>query len=234
MPRTYRPGIAQPEAERHLAEMADGGPASEPRARWVIPARGYSGFTLERGATLRIVDLEGQQVADLVCFNLADRDDVLNLANSLHINERLEFERGDGLFSVDCNRMMTVVGYSNARSFAYGSMCSEELNRVRFGIAGTPSCRQNLADALEPWGIPRRALPNAFVPFMNFVVLDDGRVESQRPTSVAGDHYDLRAEMDLIVGLSNCPQELNAVNGEELTPIGVEIFAPGQRVGGDE
>lgn len=227
MPTEDRPTLHRADAERHLAGMAAADRPAEPAARWVIPPRGYSGFQLPRGATLRIVDLEGQQVADLVCIDAVDRGDVLNLANSMHVNERLEFQRGDGLYSVDCNLMMTVADYSNPHSFAYGSMCSEELNRIRFGIANTRGCRENLAAALEPYGIDRRSIPNAFVPFMNFVVLEDGRVESRNPTSVAGDHYDLRAEMDLIVGLSNCPQELNAVNGGGLTPLGVEIYAPG-------
>jgi len=193
---------------------------------WVIPARGYDAFTMKRGQVLRFVDIEGKQVPDVVCFNEHDLTEELNLGNSLLLNKRREFRTGDVLYSVVCTPMMTIVGYSNGESYSYGPMCSEELNRIRYGVPNTPNCRDNFAAALKPWGFERRRIPNAFVPFMRVEVEADGTMEIKEPTSQPGDYYDLRAEMDLLVGVSNCPQERNPCNGWNPTPTGMIIYQP--------
>lgn len=193
---------------------------------WVVPARGYAGFTMPAGQVLRFVDIEGKQVPDIVCFKENDLSDELNMGNTLLLNKHRELVQGDVLYSVVCNPMMTIVGYSNPVSYSYGPMCSEELNRIRYGVADTPNCRDNFAMALAKWGIDRRSVPNAFVPFMKVEVTGDGTLEIREPTSKPGDYYDLRAEMDLVVGVSNCPQERNPCNGFNPTAIGVTIFEP--------
>jgi uncharacterized protein len=193
---------------------------------WVLPAKGYVGFTMQRGEVLRFVDIEGKQVPDLVCFDANDLEDELNLANSQLANKRQELRRGDILYSVTLRPLMRIVGYSNELCFTYGSMCSEELNRYRYGAANTVNCRDNLAAALASWGISRRRIPNAFVPFMNVEVESDGTMEIREPTSEPGDYYDLRAERDLVVGISNCPQERNPVNGWNPTPMGCVLYEP--------
>jgi len=103
-------------------------------------------------------------------------------------------------------------------------MCSEELNRIRYQVCGTRNCRDNFAFALASWGLNQRQIPNAFVPFMRVEVEPDGTMEIKEPTSRAGDFYDLRAEMDLLVAVSNCPQERNPCNGFKPTPMGIIIY----------
>jgi uncharacterized protein len=191
---------------------------------WIIPAKEYSAFTIRRGETLRFVDIEGKQVPDLVCFNEHDLSEHLNMGNSLLLNKHRELRRGDVLYSVICNPMMTIAGYSNEESYAYGPMCSEELNRIRYGVSDTRNCRDNFAMALAPWGFDQRTIPNAFVPFMRVEVETDGSMEIKEPTSRPGDFYDLKAEMDLLVAVSNCPQERNPCNGFKPTPMGVIIY----------
>jgi uncharacterized protein len=194
--------------------------------RWIIPAREYAAFTMSRGEVLRFVDTEGKQVPDLVFFNANDLSEEINLGNSLLLNKRRDFVEGDILYSIICNPMMTITGYSNSTSYSYGPMCSEELNRIRYGVANTRNCRDNFAMALEDWGLDRRSIPNAFVPFMNVGVNDAGTFEIREPTSMPGDYYDLRAEMDLVVGVSNCPQERNPCNGFNPTSMGIVIYRP--------
>jgi uncharacterized protein len=191
---------------------------------WIIPAREYSAFTMRCGQTLRFVDIEGKQVPDIVCLNEHDLSEHLNMGNSLLLNKRRELRREDVLYSVICNPMMTIVGYSNEESYSYGPMCSEELNRIRYGVPGTRNCRDNFAMALAPWGFKRNQIPNAFVPFMRVEVEPDGTMEIKEPTSCPGDFYDLRAEMDLLVAVSNCPQERNPCNGFKPTPMGMIIY----------
>ena len=193
---------------------------------WIIPAQEYAAFTMKQGQVLRFVDVEGQQVPDVVCFNEHDLSDELNLGKTLLLNKRRELVQGSVLYSVVCHPMMTIVGYSNALSYSYGPMCSEELNHIRYGVPGTRACRDNFALALAPWGFDRRRIPNAFVPFMNVVVKDDGAMEIEPPTSQPGDYYDLRAETDLLVAVSNCPQERNPCNNFRPTPMGIIIYEP--------
>ncbi len=190
---------------------------------WVVPATEYSVFSMHQGQTLRFIDIEGKQVPDLVCFNERDLTEHLNMGNSLLLNRRREFRRGNVLYSVICVPMMTIVDYSNEESYAYGPMCSEELNRIRYGVPDTRNCRDNFALALAPWGFDKRQIPNAFVPFMRVEVQPDGTMEIREPTSRAGDFYDLKAEMDLLVAVSNCPQERNPCNGFNPTPMGIII-----------
>jgi len=194
---------------------------------WIIPAREYSAFTMRRRQILRFVDIEGKQVPDIVCFNEHDLSEHLNMSNSVLLNKRRELRREDVLYSVICNPMMTICGYSNEESYSYGPMCSEELNRIRYGAPGTRNCRDNFAMALAPWGFNRRQIPNALVRFMRVEVEADGTMEIKEPTSRPGDFYDLRAEMDLLVAVSNCPQERNPCNGFKPTPMGMIIYESG-------
>ncbi|MPZ69227.1 MAG: DUF1989 domain-containing protein [Actinobacteria bacterium] len=191
---------------------------------WILPAKGYCAFTLRSQQVLRVVDLEGKQVTDIVVFNSSDHGEEMSLASSLLMNRQRELRKGAVVYSQICTPMMTITGYSNEVSFAYGSMCSEELNRLRYGIAGTTNCRDNLAQALTSWGFNRRDIPNAFSPFMRVDLNENEELEIMEPASVAGDFYDMRAEMDLLVGISNCPQELNACNGYRAKPSGVIIY----------
>jgi uncharacterized protein YcgI (DUF1989 family) len=195
--------------------------------QWVIPPKEYSGFFMPKGQTLRLVDLEGQQVPDVVCFQAHNLTDELNLANSQLANKHQELRKGDTLYSVLFTPLMKITGYSNELCFTYGSMCSEELNRLRYGVANTRNCRDNLTRALSPWGIAGPEIPNAFVPFMRVEVEEDGTMEIKEPTSVAGDFYDLRAETDLVVGISNCPQERNPCNAFNPTATGVILYEDG-------
>jgi uncharacterized protein len=191
---------------------------------FVIPAKEYAALTLKSGQTLRFVDMEGRQVPDVVCFNERDLTEELSMGNTMLINKRRELVKDNVLYSVICNPMMTITGYSNELSYAYGPMCSEEVNRIRYGIAGTRNCRDNFAMALKDWGFSPRRIPDAFVPFMNVQVDAQGTMEIREPTSKPGDYYDLRAEMDLVVGISNCPQERNPCNGWKPTPMGVIVY----------
>jgi uncharacterized protein YcgI (DUF1989 family) len=211
------------EAPLHKHEV----PGSTVR-EWVVPAKEYAAFLMNRGQVVRLVDLEGKQVPDIVWFNQHDLREHLNLGNSQQIapGRRLSLEKGDLIVSQVTNPMMTILDYTNDNNLSYSSMCSEETNKLRYGVGNTRNCRDNLAMALSPWGFDKFGVPDAFKPFMNVVVDEDGNQEIKEATSEPGDYYDLRAEMDLLVAFSNCPQELNACNGWKATALGVIIYEP--------
>ena len=196
----------------------------------VLPGKTQTVFTMQVGQFLRIEDVEGKQVADLICFNLHDLTDKLNNENTMLLNHTYNPTQGHALYSVNCNRMFTITEDIVGRNYPGGAMCSEELNFLRYGIRGTQNCRDNLTAAVRSWGIAKHELPGAFAPFMNVLHLPDGRAEIAEPTSRPGDYIELRADMDLLVAVSVCPQELNPVNGWKSTPLRIVVFeAEGQQ-----
>lgn len=193
---------------------------------WIVPAKEYAAFLMSRGQVLRFVDLEGKQVPDVVWFNQHNLEEHLNLGNSQLISKghKLRLVKGDLIVSQVSNPMMTIVDYTNEHNLSYSSMCSEEANKVRYGVGNTRNCRDNIAMALAPWRMTRFHVPDAFKPFMRVEVDAEGNQEIKEATTVPGDYFDLRAEMDLLVAFSNCPQELNACNGWKATATGVIIY----------
>ena len=83
---------------------------------FVIPAKEYASLTMKEGQTLRFVDMEGKQVPDVACFNAHDLSEEINMGNTLLINKRRELIKGNVIYSVICNPMMTITGYSNELS----------------------------------------------------------------------------------------------------------------------
>lgn len=195
---------------------------------WVVPAKEYSAFYLDRGQVLRFVDLEGKQCPDVTFFNRHDLKDHLNNGNSQQVapERRFKLKKGNVLVSQLCTPLVSIYDYSNENSVAYSSMCSQEVNLLRYGIGNTRNCRDNLSMALAPWGFDKRTVPDCFKPFFIVEIKDDGTQEIHPPTTVPGDYYDLRAETDVLVALSNCPQELNVCNGGKATALGVIIYTP--------
>jgi uncharacterized protein YcgI (DUF1989 family) len=194
----------------------------------VIPAREYAAFTMYATNVLRIVDLEGKQVADTIAFNLHNLAEKMNNENTMLVNHTYNPTEGHVVYSDDCNPMFTILRDTVGRNYPGGAMCSEELNRTRYGVPGTRNCRDNLADAVAPWGIGKRDLPGAFTPFMNVVHYPDGSAEIAEPTSEPGSYIDLRAEMHLLVAISACPQERNPCNGFHPTSLRTIVYHPTQ------
>lgn len=191
-----------------------------------IPARGHTAFEMRSTNVLRIIDTEGEQVADLVAFNLNDTWERLNGESTMLLNGTYNPRQGAVVYTDDCNPMFTIIDDPVGRNYPGALMCSEEMNRHRYGVPGTLNCRDNLTAALRPYGIGKRQIPGAFTPFMNVIHHPDGRAEIAAPPSKAGDHIDLRAEMDVLVAISACPQERNPVNGWSPSPLDVIVYHP--------
>lgn len=192
-----------------------------------IPARGHVAFTVRATNVVRIVDVEGRQVADLVAFNQTDYQERLNGESTMLLNGTYNPREGHVVYSDDCNPMFTIIDDKVGRNYPGALMCSQEMNLIRYGVPGTINCRDNLTDALRPWGIGKKDIPGAFTPFMNVIHHPDGRAEIAEPPSAAGDHIDLRAEMDLLVAISACPQERNPVNGWKPSSLDVVVYHQG-------
>lgn len=189
----------------------------------VVPARGRLAFRMYAGQVCRVVDLEGKQVADFLCFDLQDHSDKLSVNNTLLMNGTILISKGHSLYSTRATKLMTITEDTVGVHDLIAGSCSEGTNRVRYGVRGTPNCRTNFERALEPFGIPPAEIPYSFNIFMNVPVTAE-TTEIVEPVSRPGDFIDLRAERDLLVAISNCPQERNPCNGFNPTPIEVVVY----------
>jgi urea carboxylase-associated protein 1 len=189
----------------------------------IVPARGRIAFEMFAGQVCRIVDLEGKQVADFICFDLHDHEDKLSVNNTGLMNRTIFITTGHALYSTRATKLMTIIDDTCGVHDLIAGSCSEGTNRVRYGVRGTPNCRSNFELALEPHSIPLREIPYSFNVFMNVPVTEE-KTEIIEPVSKAGDHIDLKAERDLLVAVSNCPQERNPCNGFNPTPIQVSVY----------
>jgi uncharacterized protein len=194
--------------------------------RMHIPARSHAAFWVKASNVLRVIDPEGQQVADIVSFNADDHGERINGESTMLLNGTYVPREGHIIYSDDCNPMFTIIDDRVGRNYPGALMCTEEMNRIRYGIPGTRNCRDNLIEALRPFGIGKRQLPGCFTPFMNVVHGPDGSAEIAEPPSKAGDYIDMRAEMDMLVAISACPQERNPVNGWNPTALDVIVYHP--------
>ena len=180
-------------------------------------------FTVQKDQVIRVIDIEGEQVADLVCFARQDTEEYLSSGRSIDYNEKLFLSTGDILYSNRSNPMLTITRDPVGRHDFLFAPCSREMFQLTYNIAEPhPNCLDNLAASLGPYGIRAFYIPTAFNIFMNVTITATGRVTVQPPLSQAGDYIDLRSEMDLIVGVSAC--SAGKCNNFHCTPIRVEIY----------
>jgi len=184
------------------------------------------------GRHLRIIDIGGQQAVDFLAFDLADTELRYNNANSIKLNRTIYVTKGFKLYSDIAEVLMTVVEDTVGRHDTIGGACSSQVNKLRYGIAGTCACRDNFLAALKQRGMSARDIHANVNFFMNVPVQADGSAEIVEGLSTPGDFVELRAEKDTLVVMSNCPQFYNPCSGWNPTPIRViEWDEPGNAGG---
>ena len=190
----------------------------------VIPPRSGVAFELRRGQRLRVIDPEGEQVADLLAYGRGDIGEVLSSGRSLDYAGRIFLSTGDALYSNRSRVMLRIVADEVGRHDFLLTPCSAEMFRILYGEAQPHrGCFGNLAAALAPWGISPDMIPVAFNVFMNVRVDgDSGALRVDPPLSRAGDSTSFEAEMDLVVGLTAC--SAGQSNNFRYKPIHYEIL----------
>ncbi len=180
-----------------------------------VPAGKPWGHAVRQGEILRLVDLEGQQAVDFLCFDAADPTDRYSTTNTIKVQGN---DRGAALFTIiadTCGRHDTIYG-----------CCSEANNFLRYGVRDTPSCYANFCEILARFELDERSLVSNVNFFMSVPVLPDGSAGVAGGVSQPGSYVELRAERNVLAVLSNCPQTRNPCNGYNPTPIRVVIYKP--------
>ncbi len=190
----------------------------------VIPPKSGHALRLRRGEVLRVTDIEGRQVADLVAFDAEDPREHFSQGFTRAYNDKATVAVGDRLYSNNNRPMFTVVDDTVGVHDMLFVPCSAFLKEHVFGIEGDTGCRENLAAALEPFGITWLQVTDPFNVFMNTTIDDDGNMVIFEAPSHPGDHFDLRAERELIVAVSACAGDMNDCNAGTCTSIGLTVL----------
>jgi uncharacterized protein YcgI (DUF1989 family) len=191
--------------------------------RHLAPQTG-TGLTVRRGELLRITDPRGEQVSDLTSFARDDHAEWLSSGRTIDYANTIYVTTGHVLYSNRSRPMWTIVEDTVGRHDFLLTPCSPETFTILYGTTGHhPSCFENLCTALAPHGIRPDAIPTTLNVFMNVEIAPSGELSFLPPRSRAGDHVLLRAEMDMIVGVTACSAELS--NNGSFKPIDVELWS---------
>jgi len=192
----------------------------------VPPGRPWTGI-VRRGQVLRIVDLEGQQAVDFLCYNADDHTERYNAADTIKFAGSIYLSEGTVIYSDRDRPMFTIVADTCGRHDTLAGCCSAESNAHRYGVHGTDNCRDIFLEGLAGHDMDRRDIVANINLFMYVPVTGDGAIAIADGVSKPGDMVDLRAEMDCLVVVSNCPQRHNPASGFRPTPVRITIHEPG-------
>ena len=185
----------------------------------ILPAGRPWSRSFKAGEYLRLVDLEGQQAIDFLCYDADDPLDRYNAANTIKLNGNIYLGKGSSLWSVRARKMMTIIEDSCGQHDTLGGCCSRESNALRYNVHDTQSCQDILTRELEVHGLGERDVVANINFFMYVPVSVNGDIAISDSRSKAGDYIDLRAEMNVLVVISNCPQKHNPACGFNPTPV---------------
>jgi len=193
----------------------------------VLPARASWSRRVDKGQHLRVVDLEGKQAVDFLCYTAHDFADRYAAADTMKINPAGIFlSTGSVLYSVGLTALFTIVADTCGKHDTIGGCCSAELNRFRYGVGYQPNCRDNFLRELGKYGMGPKDLAANVNFFMHVPVGANGEMDMGPSISRPGDYVELRAEADVLAVISNCPQVNNPVNDYNPTPIRVVVTRP--------
>ena len=187
-----------------------------------IEPRSGIAFELREGQSLTVIDAEGCQVADLIAFGLYDPTEMLSNGRTFDYEETTRLTTGNRLWSGRSKVMLSIEQDTvGVHDFLLTPCCEETFRHFYPDQPVHHGCFGNLCDALVPWGMRLDPMHVAFNCFMNVPIDGTGRLRVDPPVSAAGDKIVLRAEMDLVVGLTAC--SAYASNGGSFKPIDYEI-----------
>jgi uncharacterized protein YcgI (DUF1989 family) len=213
------------EASSGAGPAAGPGPASEgvPQREIFVPGGYGTAFTARAGQLVEIVDVEGQQVADLIAFAERNRTEWLSTTHTRSALLRLTVRPGDKLESNWRRPMFEIIRDDVGRNDIITGMCDDRRYRLDYGVEGHRSCRTNFTEALAPWGIAEWQIPDPVNFFQNAPIHPDRSFGNEIPTGQPGDTLVLLTLMDAIVSVSACPQDLNPCNGFHPSPLIVRV-----------
>ena len=203
----------------------------------VLAAKTGVAVELKKGQRLRLIDLEGKQVVDMCVFNRTNPHEKLSTSWS---RTRRKPKPGEGWTSADrlvvgdillstlCRPMLTIVEETAEPKGIHDThirMCNTVLYEMH-GVGPKKGCFETVSEVIKPYGVAPEDIPDPFNTFMNLQYdCDEKRWVTREPVTKPGDYIEYRAEMDLLVAFSNCPEDtLTATNAYHCTPVQVQVY----------
>ena len=199
--------------------------------RETIPAGDGWIHAIKAGQTFRIVDLKGNQAVDTLFYSARDKSERYSAQDTITRQRNIYLTTGTTLFSNLGNPLLTIVADTCGRHDTLGGACATESNQVRYAIEKRHmhACRNSFLLAISDpkWDLDKRDVTANINFFMNVPVTPEGKLTFEDGISDPGKYVEMRAEMDVIAVISNCPQLNNPCNGYDPTPIEVVIWESG-------
>lgn len=185
---------------------------------------------VKQGQLFRILDLKGNQAVDTLFYNAHNPQERYSAVDTITRQANIYLSTGSVLYSSDGNKMLTIIADTCGRHDTLGGACSAESNTTRYDLdkRSMHSCRDTFMHALNNCEcashMSKRDITANINFFMNVPVTADGQLSFADGISGAGKYVEMRAEMDVIVLISNCPQLNNPCNGYNPTPVQLLIW----------
>lgn len=210
---TLKPSALRPEAALHSFIVEAGDPFV---------------FEIMQGQVVRIVDLEGNQAVDTIFYNAHDYADRYSAQDTIREQSNIYLTTDTKLLSTNGNVLLTVIADTCGRHDTLGGACATESNMVRYDLTkrSMHACRNSFLKGLQLWnhGMDKRDITSNINFFMNVPVTPEGKLTFEDGVSDAGKYVELRADMDVLMVISNCPQLNNPCNGYNPTPVQILIW----------
>ena len=195
----------------------------------IVPAGEYWLRRIGAGDVLRITDLHGNQAVDTLFFNADDPHERYSAVDTIREQGNLYLTTGTTLLSDDGRPMLTLIADTCGRHDTLGGACAGESNTVRYALdkKSMHSCRDSWLLAVNThgeWGLSKRDLTHNINFFMNVPVTPEGGLTFADGISAPGKYVELKAQMNVLVLISNCPQLNNPCNGYDPTPIELALW----------
>ena len=178
---------------------------------------------VQEGTRLRITDLHGNQAVDTLLYDAHDYANRYSALDTIREQGAAYLTTGSVLLTMNGDALATIVEDTCGRHDTLGGACSQESNVVRYGshTRHQHSCRSTFLRKAEQWGrgLGKRDITHNINFFMNVPLTADGGLTFDDGVSAPGKYVELRAERDLLLLVSNCPQLNNPCNGYDPTPI---------------
>ena len=197
--------------------------------REMVPAGDYYMKVVKAGQTFRILDLEGNQAADTLFYNAKDPSERYSAVDTIREQGNVYLSAGTRLLSNEQNLMLEITADTCGRHDTVGGACATESNTVRYALDKKcmHACRDSWMLAVaenEEFGMTKRDITHNINFFMNVPVTADGGLSFADGVSAPGKYVEMKAAMDVVVLISNCPQLNNPCNAYNPTPIEVLIW----------
>ena len=199
--------------------------ADGPMRQIVVPAREGRTVRVRAGGWFRVIDLEGQQVGDLFAFSADDMGEYASAEHTRVGIGRLFPRIGDAFLTNRRRPILTLLADDSPGAHdMLMAACDPERYRLLGAVGWHASCRENLERAMAGLGHPGVDVPQPINLFMDIPVGPDGTLGFEPAKTSPGASVTMRAEMDAIVVLSACPQDLNPINGLGPTSLAIELL----------